>query len=79
MPTGSYWKPTRIVSDNRIGAHETDSSTYIFDAPTKERLTVDVKLLFRRAFIDLMRQKNWSVPDIVMEHASVAIGHDHLK
>ena len=73
MPTGSYWKPTQIVSDNRIGAYETDSSTYIFDALMNGATTVDVTLLFRRAFIDLMKQKDWNVPDIVMEHVSMTI------
>jgi hypothetical protein len=29
-------------------------------------ITVDVKLLFRRAFKELMDQKGWEVPDIVM-------------
>lgn len=73
MPTGSYWKPTRIVSDNRIGAHETDSSIYIFSANHNTEVTVDVTLLFRRAFIDLMKQKDWDTPDIVMEHTSLTV------
>jgi nitrate/TMAO reductase-like tetraheme cytochrome c subunit len=66
-PTGSYWFPTRIVSDNRIGAFETDTSTYVFDVSQDVEANVEVTLLFRRAFKELMDQKGWDVPDIVME------------
>jgi hypothetical protein len=30
-------------------------------------LTVEARLIFRRAYYDLMQQKSWDVPDIVME------------
>lgn len=29
-PTGAYWNPTQIISDNRIPAFQTDISTYTF-------------------------------------------------
>ncbi|MCK4658709.1 MAG: carboxypeptidase regulatory-like domain-containing protein [Phycisphaerae bacterium] len=67
-PTGAYWNPTRVLSDNRLAAFATDTSTYTFDAPGEGEVSVEVTLLFRRAFYDLMRQKSWDVPDIVMEH-----------
>ena len=72
-PTGSYWNPTRIVSDNRIPAYGTDSSTYIFSAPTDGEVNVEVLLIFRRAFKELMDQKGWDVPDILMEQQSLEI------
>jgi hypothetical protein len=72
-PTGAYWNPTRVLSDNRIAALATDSSTYTFAAPTTGDVAVEVTLLFRRAYIELMRQKGWDVPDIVMEEATVTI------
>jgi hypothetical protein len=34
-------------------------------------VTVEVTLLFRRAFIELMDQKGWDVLDIVMEQQTV--------
>jgi hypothetical protein len=67
-PTGSYWNPTRILSDNRIPAMGSDKTTYTFK--TREPLKtakVSVTLLYRRAFIEIMDQKGWAVPDIVME------------
>jgi hypothetical protein len=33
-------------------------------------ITIGVRLLFRRAYKDLMDQKGWNVPDIVMPQQS---------
>jgi hypothetical protein len=68
-PTGAYWNPTRILSDNRLAAFNTDTSEYAFEIPADSRtaeITVTVTLLFRRAFKDLMVQKGWDDPDILM-------------
>jgi hypothetical protein len=73
-PTGAYWKPVRILSDNRLAAHATDTSVYAFGAPDGGKVTVEVSLLFRRAFIELMDQKGWEAPDIVMARRSVTMG-----
>jgi hypothetical protein len=72
-PTGAYWNPTRVLSDNRLAALATDTSTYTFAAPTKGEATVEVALLFRRAFKELMDQKGWDVPDIVMEQKVILL------
>jgi len=72
-PTGAYWNPIRLVSDNRIAAFATDSSTYTFAAPDEGEVTVEVTLLFRRAFHDIMRWKGWDVPDIVMEEDTMSL------
>jgi hypothetical protein len=66
-PTGAYWNPTRVVSDNRIAALETAVSTYGFTMPGTGGVDLQVRLLFRRAFKPLMDQKPWNVPDILME------------
>lgn len=66
-PSGAYWNPTRIVSDNRIAALDTATSAYVFAAPTDGSVQVGVTLLYRRAFKELMTQKGWNVPDILME------------
>jgi len=72
-PTGSYWNPTRIVSDNRIAAFASDTSTYTFTAPPDGKVSVKVTLLFRRAFKELMDQKGWDVADIVMEEEQIVV------
>ena len=72
-PTGAYWNPTRVLSDNRLAAFATDTSTYTFAAPAEGEVTVEVALLFRRAFKELMDQKGWDVPDMVMEKQQIDI------
>jgi hypothetical protein len=72
-PTGAYWNPTRVQSDNRLPAFESHSSQYEFDAPDKASVNVEVRLLFRRAFIGLMDQKGWDDADILMEAASLRL------
>ena len=72
-PTGAYWNPTRIVSDNRLAAFESDTSSYAFEAPGVGPIRITVRLLFRRAYIELMEQKGWEVPDILMEEAHVLV------
>ncbi|MDI6770612.1 MAG: carboxypeptidase regulatory-like domain-containing protein, partial [Anaerolineales bacterium] len=67
VPSGAYWNPTRVVSDNRIPAFGSDASTFVFAAPADGPARIEVRLLFRRAFIELMDQKGWDVPDILME------------
>lgn len=73
-PSGAYWNPTRVVSDNRIPAFGSDKSTYIFDTQAESMVRIDVSLFFRRAFIELMDQKNWNISDILMEHNTIIVG-----
>ncbi len=75
-PTGAYWNPTIVLSDNRIPAMGSDHTTYLFAAPDKSHTTVEVTLLFRRAFIELMDQKGWDAPDIVMANQSIVVEDD---
>jgi hypothetical protein len=74
-PSGAYWNPTRVVSDNRLAVYETHTSRFIFSAPKDHEGSVDVKLIFRRAFIVLMDQKGWDVPDILMESALIDLSN----
>ena len=78
-PTGAYWNPTRILSDNRIPAMESDTTSYVFQ-PSKVseafEVSVNVKLLFRRAFIELMDQKGWDNADIIMAEQSILISSE---
>jgi hypothetical protein len=68
-PSGAYWNPVTIRSDNRIPAFGRDKSSYLFQKPEdyKGPISIEVKLLFRRAFIKLQQQKGWEDPDILME------------
>jgi hypothetical protein len=70
-PTGSYWAQTRLLEDTRLPALETATSRYVFEDDGDSTLTVEVSLIFRRAFYDLMRWKGWDTPDILMEQVIV--------
>jgi hypothetical protein len=73
-PTGAYWNPTRVLSDNRIPALGSDTTQYNFDASRADRpLNVVARLVFRRAFIELMEWKGWEIPDILMEERSIRL------
>lgn len=73
QPTGAYWNPTRIVRDNRLAAFAQDTNRFEFTAPEVGNVTVEARLLYRRAFIELMDQKGWGVPDILMERQVLSI------
>ncbi len=72
-PSGAYWRPVTIVEDTRLPALATDTTHYTFSAPAGETITVNVRLIFRRAFYDLMKQKGWNDPDILMEHETIQV------
>jgi len=71
-PTGAYWNPTRVVSDNRIPALGSHTSHYIFSAPSGD-VRIEVGLIYRRAFISLADQKGWEVPDILMDAQAIEL------
>jgi hypothetical protein len=72
-PSGAYWNQTRVVEDNRIPALGSDSSVYYFEDIPGERIVVKARLLYRRAFITLVDQKDWDAPDIQMEAAEITL------
>jgi hypothetical protein len=73
-PTGSYWNPTRVLSDTRLAALESDTSSYVFSAPDPSgAVSLDVRLVFRRAFVQLMEWKGWADSDIEMERQVVTV------
>ena len=72
-PSGAYWNPTDIILDNRIAAFETDISQYSFFTGRYTTLTINAKLIFRRAFIELRDLKKWETKDILMEEQNFII------
>jgi hypothetical protein len=76
-PTGAYWNPTVVLSDNRLAAMDTDTSTYVFSLPEEGKSIINVKLLYRRAFKTLMDQKGWNVPDIIVAQESIFLLPDN--
>lgn len=73
-PAYAYWRQTRLVSDNRIPALATDETTYSFALPSDTQgMTVDVQLVLRRAFMELMALKGWDMPDMLLEQQVVRV------
>jgi hypothetical protein len=66
----------RFVEDTRLAAFATDTSRYTFAAPTNGAVTVEARLIFRRAFQQLAEQKGWNDPDIVMEEGKLVLSAD---
>lgn len=72
-PTIAFWRPVTIAVDNRIKAMATDTSNYTFTVADAQSVTINVKLVYRRAFYKLMQEKGWNDPDIVMENSTVQL------
>ncbi len=72
-PTGAYWNPTRLVSDNRLAPYASDTSRYVFRLPAQNEATVRVRLIYRRAYRTLSDQKKWDTPDILMAEKTLQI------
>lgn len=73
IPSAAHWRLLSIESDNRIPALATDVSQYTFAAPSEGTVIVEAKLLYRRAFQQLMEWKGWNDPDIVMAQQKIVV------
>ena len=67
QPTGAYWNPTYLVSDNRLFPFEERIIDFNFATHQNAPAEIHIRLLYRRAFIELANQKGWNVNDILME------------
>jgi hypothetical protein len=54
-----------VVEDTRLPAYATDVSDYAFAAPSTPA-KVTVRLVYRRAYQQLMAWKGWRDPDLIM-------------
>lgn len=77
-PVASYWKPTRILSDNRLPARGSDTTQYTFAAPLDGAAAqITATLTFRRAFQALEQAKGWPASDLVMAQTTVSAEAAH--
>lgn len=72
-PTAAFWRPVTIIEDSRIPAMASDVTDYAFAVPAGVDATVNVQLLFRRAFYSIMQEKGWNDPDIIMEQETLQV------
>ena len=76
VPAVAYWNPTVPAwngSDTRLVPHQEVLSTYLFVAPSHGDVTINARLYYRYAFIDLLRQKGLPLKDILVNWAQIQI------
>jgi len=66
QPTAAYWNKIQLISDNRIAANQTDYSSFTFNDSPSNSVDINIKLIYRRAYKQLMDSKGWTDPDIIM-------------
>lgn len=73
-PTASYWNQIKYAfttedgknSDTRLAPGEPQVNNFSFAVPDFGEMHITVKLIYRYAFFDLMDQKDWMRPDVVV-------------
>jgi hypothetical protein len=71
-PTAAYWNPTVLREDTRIAALASDVANWGFqESSIGGPVKVTARLIFRRAFRSLQKQKGWDTPDILMNETTV--------
>ena len=75
-PTAAYWNNTTLTwvnheqpksnSDTRLEPDKVDNSKYSFFIPSTGPIKIRATLVYRFAFFDLMDQKEWIRPDIIV-------------
>jgi hypothetical protein len=73
MPTAAYWRQVTLVEDTRLFPQATDTTTYSYQLPAGSAATVNVKLVYRRAFQKLAQQKGWNDPDQIMAETTIPV------
>ena len=77
MPTIAYWNPTVPAwsgSDTRLIPGQPVESEYSFAVPSNGSATIKARLIYRYAFIEIIRQKGWALKDIeVIEPVTVPV------
>lgn len=83
VPTGAYWNPTTVVKDTRLAAFESDEGVWTFtlerNGKSADGGTVEVLLLLRRAYYELMKRKKWDTPDVPIRRIRVDFAREERQ
>jgi hypothetical protein len=66
IPSVAIWRPIRVVTDTRLPALKRDHTMYTFPVKDGAKVTVEVRLIYRRAIQQLAEWKAWNDPDVLM-------------
>lgn len=72
-PTAAYWNPVEIVEDSRLAPFQEDHSSYLFQDPGTGSVTIQIQLIFRRAFIEIAETKGWGVEDQILKEIQLVL------
>ena len=75
-PTVAYWNPTIPAwegSDTRLVPGVIVQSDYFFAIPSNGSASISAKLIYRYAFIDIIRQKGWTPKDYIVTQSPAPI------
>jgi hypothetical protein len=72
-PVVSYWKQTIIVSDNRIPANASNTTTFTFEVETDETINLNLRLIFRRIYQPIAERYGWDTGEILMAEEEVIV------
>jgi hypothetical protein len=72
-PTSAYWREIELVEDTRIAALATSTSRYQFSTPAAQSVTIDIQLIYRRAYQQVIEWKSWPDQDIVMAQQTFTV------
>jgi len=76
------WRATRLVSDNRIKAKETDESSYTFQLPASfagdEPVYITASLIYRKDFRDPAKPAVGQSEDFLMQKETITLGENEL-
>jgi hypothetical protein len=72
-PTIAYWAPFIVREDTRLKPFEVSESRFIFIPPVDAEVTIQIQLLLRRNFKDVMDWKQWDAADLVIEEETIIL------
>ena len=73
------WRPSVILTDNRIAAFDADTSYYYFQAPNSSSfIKIKAELIYRRFFKSTMNEKGFDIDDITMEKDSLIFNTQNI-
>jgi hypothetical protein len=76
MPSFAYWnsiEPAWQVSDTRLVPGQAVQSEYSFVAPSNGSAVIAVRLIYRKAFIEIARQKGWPLINLDIEATKASV------
>jgi hypothetical protein len=76
VPSFAYWNPVETAwqgADTRLLPGVPVESEYLFAAPYDRSIKISARLIYRRAFINVINQKGWPQIDEDIEVTAAAI------